>query len=104
MTKFRLGQRVKVNMADRLRRAHTTIQTDRGHGTGREWQKYRGLREERREGIVVGLRTYTNGRVRYGGYDEPTCYTPRETLSVVLVAFAVRQRHVPFLIDDVEEA
>jgi len=101
--KFELGQRVRVNMANVLYRSFKTRLGKHGERVHlREWTKHAWQKDQFREGMVVGLRTYSNGQVYYHGYDGPTQYKTVESLRVVLVAFDVRQRPRPFLIDEVE--
>lgn len=56
----------------------------------------------RAEGIVVGIRTLSNGPVEWGSYDEPTVFYPRETVEAVVVAWHLRRVPVLVLPDNLE--
>lgn len=56
----------------------------------------------RLEGLVVGVRTLSNGPVEWGSYDEPTVFYPREQVEAVLVAWNLRRVPVLVLPADLE--
>lgn len=49
---------------------------------------------EPREGIVIGVRTLTNGINEYYGYDQPIQYRPKESVKAYLVAYDMRRKPV----------
>ena len=55
-----------------------------------------------REGIVVGLRTLSNGTRQWGYEDEPIEYKPTEWLKVALVVSDIRKNADRVLISDLE--
>jgi hypothetical protein len=55
-----------------------------------------------REGIVVGLRTLSNGIHHWGFSDEGGHYEQKSSLQAVLIAWDVRKTHDRVLLADVE--
>jgi hypothetical protein len=81
----------------------SNITGDRGHL--KRWEPrdlFPGQTGRTREGILVALRTLTNGRTLWGFEGEPTTYTPAESLRVALVAYDLRRTLERVLVDDLE--
>lgn len=56
-------------------------------------------------GIVIGLRTLANGVVRYGGYEEPTTFTPDgDRIPAILISYDLRRKPVLVLPEHVDLA
>lgn len=47
-----------------------------------------------RTGVLVGVRTLSNGENHYHGYDEPIEYRPTETFAAYLIAYDLRRKPV----------
>ena len=100
MSAFTLGQRVSWATLDELHRLAVSIPDEFGHSqTHKVWisQAEQGLpvsMAEPREGIVVGTRVLSNGRLQWNGYDEPVEYILTDTVTAVLVAYDLRRKPV----------
>jgi hypothetical protein len=102
---FRLGDRVKY--ANGLERGYGVEdeKSGRQNYARKEWhtvkrRKYDDNYLLEGEGVVVGMRTYSNGK-RYWDEDGAT-YTPDETFRVVLVAFSLFRNPAAVRFEDVE--
>ena len=101
MTEYRLGQPVTFDRRDILHRrylddAYTYGQTVKGWRMG--WSS---KAPQPAEGIVVGVRTYSDGTVTWGYEGEQTTYRPTCYFRVVLVAFDIHHNPVALLVGDV---
>lgn len=105
---FELGQRVTWSRADELYR-HKTFEY--GQDPTREWLSPRDrlgstarfIQDEQRSGVVVGVRTLTNGTAkRY--WEEPTEYTVKEAFKAVVLAWDLKRKPVYVRLEDVKEA
>lgn len=114
---FELGERVTFRRGSELRR-RTKRRPLKRHGilvpnrfdSWRVWEKMdsgervadhvRIYFDEVRAGVVVGLRTLSDGIVD-GSYDEPTTYTSMETHAAAIVATSLRSKPVMVLLEDV---
>jgi hypothetical protein len=54
------------------------------------------------EGVLIGVRTLSNGFVTYGWTDEPTTYEPREHFTAYVVAHSLRRASALVLPDHLE--
>lgn len=98
MTDFTLGQRVTFSNADVLERA---TQTGPGYRTRKVWRTPLWKKPGESRGVVVGIRTLSNGRVTYN-YDEPTEYTANEWFKAALIATDLLRKPVFVRVEDVK--
>lgn len=56
------------------------------------------------EGILIGVRTLSDGLVYYGSFDEPTSFDPKESFKAALIATDLKRK--PFFVrfDDLQPA
>ena len=66
------------------------------------WDKRHWVKPEPMEGIIVGIRTLSNGWVRYGDETTPTTYTAKEHFIAYLIAYDVRRATEYVLPEDCE--
>jgi hypothetical protein len=103
MTGLKLGDRVAY--ANGLERGYGVSGDDlRRNYDRKEWHTVKRRKHDDNyllegEGVVVGMRTYSNGR-RYWDEDGAT-YTPDETFRVVLVAFSLFRNPAAVRVEDV---
>lgn len=89
---FTLGQRVTWAVADEMHRINVTGDWYRREPWRKRWQRTQ-YDERHREGVVVGLRTLSNGINESHG-DEGIQYIPEEYIPAVLVAYDLRRKPV----------
>lgn len=54
-------------------------------------------------GVIVGERWLSNGKVKYGGWDDTTQFYPTEHFKAYLVSYDMRRKPVYVLPEDLEE-
>lgn len=96
-----------MKLGDRVRftRHLTRRSTAWRAGVTKAWESkaYPGQPEpEPREGIVIGIRTLSNGRFDWSGYEDPGLYTPTAFFKAYLVAFDMRRNPVLVLPEHLE--
>jgi len=94
---------ITFTLAQRVTFTHT-LRRDTGKWNGAGWEKvWRRYRADgrwangdiiRQAGIVVGIRTLSNGMANYNGPDEQATYTHTENVPAVLIATHLRRRPV----------
>lgn len=104
MSNLKLGDRVRYSAV--LHR-ESIRRSDGAPGDYKAWVQGPvggafGSPDEEREGIVYGLRTYTNGETVWGYSDEWTTYQPQESIAVALVAHGLRRKPDVVLVADLE--
>lgn len=101
----------EIKLGDRVR-AKNTLHRVAGQRLMKHWRRaesteYAKVWEPRPipqsvEGVIVGKRTLNQGFNEWGGYDEPTIFIITGHLEVVLVAYNLRRKPVPVLLEDLE--
>lgn len=88
MTNYHLGQEVLFTRT--LRRIRHPYRRVWSHTTYWNAITSRGPAK----GIIVGIRTLSDGTVEGGYYDEPATYRPTRTFTAYLVAYHLRRKPV----------
>jgi hypothetical protein len=97
-----LGARVHFDYSDILRRDEVRGGAFTNTLVRKEWRKTQwGKRGNVRTGIIVGVRTLSNGVIEWN-YEEPIQFYPDLYFTAYLVAFDLRRKPVYLLPDDVE--
>lgn len=97
-----LGARVHFDYSDILRRDEVRGGAFTNTPVRKEWRKTQwGKRGNVRTGIIVGVRTLSNGVIEWN-YEEPIQFYPDLYFTAYLVAFDLRRKPVYLLPDDVE--
>jgi hypothetical protein len=97
-----LGARVHFDYSDILRRKEVRGAAFVNVPVRKEWKKVEwGKRGDKRHGIIVGVRTLSNGVIEWN-YEEPIQFYPDLYFTAYLVAFDLRRKPVYLLPDDVE--
>lgn len=94
-----LGKRVKFTTP--LRRAHEhRVDGDRSSN----WKVWRAALSYTGplEGILIGVRTLSDGLVYYGNFDEPTSFAPKESFKAALIATSLKRKPVLVRFDDLQ--
>lgn len=55
-------------------------------------------------GIVIGVRTLSDGLVFYGSYDEPTSFHPKESFKAALIVTDLKRKPIFVRFDDLQAA
>lgn len=100
MTKFQLGDRVKYKNG--LRRRYKALPTL--WQSERVWEPVNFVHnhpEDHGEGVVVGIRTLSNGVVTYDA-EEGNTYRQKETFQALVIAHSMRSKPVYVRLEDVE--
>lgn len=100
-----LGQQVEFTLGDVL---HRVVDTDGRDEFNRSvhrkvWRTAPWFRPAPIRGVIVGIRTLSNGRNEYHGYDEPIEYCGEEFFSAYLVAYDLRRKPVFVLAENLKE-
>jgi hypothetical protein len=99
-----LGEPVAFDYSDILRREQIKpdmFQHPISEPFRKEWRKTQwGKRGTMVKGIVVGVRTLSNGTIDWS-FDEPVTFNPETYFTAYLVAFDLRRKPVYLLPDDV---
>jgi hypothetical protein len=100
-----LGQQVEFRLTDILHRQHDSTTRDQFQRivTRTGWRSSRWPSPDPVRGVVVGVRTLSDGRNEYHGYDEPILYCPEEHFEAYLVAYDMRRKPVYVLRDNLKE-
>jgi hypothetical protein len=99
-TGVKLGEQVHFDYSDILRRQSVTPYDTR-QPMRKEWRKTQwGKRGDVRHGLIVGVRTLSNGVIKWN-YEEPIQFYPDLHFTAYLVAFDLRRKPVFLLPDDV---
>lgn len=97
----RLGERVHFDYSDILRRKEVRGAAFANVPVRKEWGKNEwGKRGDVRHGIIVGIRTLSNGTITWFS-DEPIVFYPDLYFTAYLVSFDLRRKPVYLLPDDV---
>jgi hypothetical protein len=101
MPPLRLGTPVAFDYSDILRRQEVRGSAFSNVPVRKEWRKTQwGKRGDLRHGLVVGVRTLSNGVIEWN-YEEPIQFFPDLHFTAYLVAFDLRRKPVYLLPDDV---
>lgn len=105
VTRLMLGQQVEFSHGDVLHRVwdHETRDQFNRTVTRKVWKSSRWFRSDPVRGVVVGVRTLSNGRNEYQGYDEPILYCPEDRFVAYLVAYDLHRKPVYVLRDNLKE-
>lgn len=96
----RLGATVTFNLRDVLFRGDGVASNVSGRWP-KVWKRLSYQPNRVVDGILIGVRTLSEGDVVWAGHDEPTYYQPTDYLTAYLVAYDLRRRPVYLLPGDV---
>jgi hypothetical protein len=97
----RLGERVHFDYSDILRRKEVRGAAFANVPVRKEWGKTEwGKRGDVRHGLIVGVRTLSNGVIEWN-YEEPIQFYPDLYFTAYLISYDLRRKPVYLLPDDV---
>jgi hypothetical protein len=96
------GQRIRFDRADVRQRTTSSYQSNGRGGWMKEWAKRSWSKPGQLEGILIGIRTLSNGWVTYGDEFTPTRYEAVDHFTAYLIAYDTRRSPVYLLPEDCE--